>query len=132
MKCEKVWYECNYCCKNLIEAGLINSDGYGGIRDDGFTTSQYSIDICDDPECYQKHLKAVKEQMEEDDSLLFYPLDIAIDEQGLEYDTIDTLDDRKYKVKWTVDDNWHKYQRKTLIKLLIPLYEKYVISGNGK
>ena len=129
MKQEKVWYTCDYCGIDLLEAGLLNSDGYGGIRDDDYSCSSETIDICNKSECYNKHLKMLSEEMINNDGLLLYPLDILVDEVGAEYNM---LDNGKFKVKWNAEDKWHTYQRETLIKLVIPYYEKYVISGNGK
>lgn len=123
MKHEITYYECDYCNKNLTESGLVNSDGYGGIYDE-YYTNYATIDICDKPNCYNKHLESVRYKMNTDDGLLFLPMDMA----NIEYNTNSIKD--IYKIKWSNDDKWHRYKRKTLIDLLIPYYEKYCITGN--
>lgn len=129
MKHEIVYYTCNYCDKNLTEEGLINEDGDNGILDSCYEDAD-DIDICDSIKCYQKHLEAVKEQMMENDGLFYYPLDILVDEVGLDYET--ESHKNEYKIKWNSEDKWHKYKRETLVNLLIPYYEKYCISGNER
>lgn len=129
MKHEIIYYTCNYCNRNLTEEGLVDENGDGGILDSYYRGSD-DIDICDNPECYQRHLVSVRQQMMEDDILLYCPLDIMADEVGLEYET-DLVRDA-YKVKWNKNDKWHKYKKETLIKLIIPYYEKYCISGNDR
>jgi hypothetical protein len=68
--------------------------------------------------------------MMEDDSLFYYPLDILVDEVDLDYNSNPVKDE--YKIKWNSEDKWHKYKKETLVKLLIPYYEKYCISGNER
>jgi hypothetical protein len=127
MKRVRTWYECDYCGKDLSEAKLVNSDGYGGIWDESLCN--HTVDICDNPECYQKHLELVRNRMRNSNGLLYYPLDILVDKEGTEYKL---CKDNKVKVKWNKEDNLHTYSMETLIKKLIPVYEKYCISGNGK
>ena len=67
--------------------------------------------------------------MLENDEYLLYPLDILESKCNAEYEK---YKDGKFKVKWNSNDKWHIYQRETLVKLLMPLYEKYCIYGNGK
>ena len=71
----------------------------------------------------------VAEAMKDNDGLLLYPLDILVDEDEADYEM---QNKDKFKIRWNADNKWHMYKRDTLIKLLIPVYEKYVISGNGK
>ena len=129
MRKEMVWYTCDYCGMDLSQTKLVDNEGYGGIRDEECYCSSETIDICDKPECYKNHLKMISERMINDNGLLLYPLDILIDEVGADYEM---LDNNKIKVKWHEKDKWHAYQRNTLIKLIIPYYEKYAIIGNGK
>ena len=126
---EIVYYTCDYCNKNLTESKLVDKDGIGSIIDDAFPSSE-TIDICDSLKCYQNHLTAVVNEMLEDDRNIsvFYMLDVLNDEIELDYEYIG----EKFKVKWSSDDKWHKYKKETLVKLLIPYYEKYIISGNDK
>ena len=118
----KQWWECDYCGKKMEEMN---------IYDPEFSDNGEATDICENPKCYKEHIKVVREKLKADIHFMFWVLD--------ELSTNEIIEEYRYSnnklfILWNKDDKKSTYAENssTLINLIMPYYEKYLIIKDGR